>query len=370
MKKWLSLLVVIAMLAMALTLAGCSSKTAVPEEAASAAEAPAPVEEASVEEAPAEETADDTVYTLRFAVGQVDLDFYSQYVERVAEATNGRVQLEMFSKDNLGTSEDLWIMIQDGSLDMMEMSGDEIAGVHPVQQVLQIPGFVGNPTTATALLYALYDEGYMEDWTSVNGIETLCFTTSDMQRMASAKKDISVPESFDGMVWRCMADAGIQLLNTLGATVTTVAAPDVYMSMEKGVLDGSISSPSAMVKFSYQDICQYLLMDGLWCSTNGIVVSSVVWDTLPADVQEQLHEVFYEIGEEYLSFNLDAEQAGIDAMEAGGCQLVWAGDALKAEIEAFTETYAQTYIDNMNGLGLDGQAIYDFSVALVAEMNG
>lgn len=366
MKKIVSLISVVSLLLMLLALAGCSGtdKTAEP-----AVEEPAAAEE-TVEEAAAEEVADDTVYTLRFAVGQVDLDFYTRYVDRVAEATNGRVQLEMYSKDNLGTSEDLWIMIQDGSLDMMEMSGDEIAGVHPVQQVLQIPGFVGNPTTATALLYALYDEGYMADWTSENGIETLCFTTSDMQRMASAKKDISTPGSFNGTVWRCMADAGIQLLNQLGATVTTVAAPDVYMSMEKGVLDGSVSSPSAMVKFSYQDICQFLLMDGLWCSTNGIVVSSVVWDTLPADVQEQLHEVFYEIGEEYLAFNLEAEQAGIDAMEAGGAQLVWADDELRAQIDDFAATYAETYVENMNSLGLDGQAIYNFAAAFVADMNG
>ena len=314
--------------------------------------------------------ADDEVYELRFAVGMVDLDFYTERAERVSEATDGRVQLKMFSKDNLGTSEDLWIMIQDGSLDMMEMSGDEIAGVHPVQQILQIPGFVGNPTTATGLLYKLYDEGYMPDWTAENGIETLCFTTSDMQRMASASKDISSVDAFNGMVWRCMADAGIQLLNKMGATVTTVAAPDVYMSLERGVLDGSISSPSAMVNFSYQDVCDYLLMDGLWCSTNGIVVSQKVWDTLPEDLQETLHEVFYELGEEYLEYNLAAEQAGIETMEEAGVQLVWADEGLRAELDSFAEEYAQTYVENMNGLGYDGEAIYELAAAFVEEANG
>lgn len=357
-KRWLSLIALVLAFVMMFALTGCGTQ----EEAA----APA-AKEAETAPAPAEEEADDTVYELRFAVGAVDLEFYTQYADMVTEATDGRVVLQMYNKDNLGTSEDLWVMIQDGSLDMMENSGDEIAGIHPVQQILQIPFFVGDPTTATGLLYALYEEGYMPDWEIESGIETLCFTTSDMQRMASAKADISSADAFNGMVWRCMADAGIQLLNELGATVTTVAAPDVYMSLEKGVLDGSISSPSAMVNFSYQDACDYLLMDGLWCSTNGIVVSAKVWKTLPADIQEALHEVFYELGEMYLEHNLEAEQAGIDTMEAAGVQLVWADESLLSVVEEFSAEYAQTYIENMNSLGYDGQAIYDFAVQWIAE---
>lgn len=358
-KRWLSMMALVLALIMMFALAGCGAQ----------AETGAPVAEdaTAVSDATAEEPVDDTVFELRFAVGAVDLEFYSQYADRVTEATDGRVVLQMYNKDNLGTSEDLWVMIQDGSLDMMENSGDEIAGIHPVQQILQIPFLVGDPTTATGLLYALYDAGYMPDWQIESGIETLCFTTSDMQRMASAKANISSADAFNGMVWRCMADAGIQLLNELGATVTTVAASDVYMSLEKGVLDGSISSPSAMVNFSYQDACDYLLMDGLWCSTNGIVVSAKVWETLPADVQEDLHEVFYELGETYLEHNLEAEQAGIDTMEASGVELVWADESLLSVVDEFAASYAQTYIDNMNALGYDGQAIYDFAVQWIAE---
>ena len=312
----------------------------------------------------------DEVYELRFAVGTTDYDFYAQYVDRVAEATDGRVQLKMYNKDSLGTSEDLWIMIQDGSLDMMENSGDEIAGIHPVQQICQIPFFVGDPTTATALLYAMYDEGLMPDWTAENGLETLCFTTTDMQRMASAKKDISSADAFNGMIWRCMADAGIQLLNKLGATVTTVAPPDVYMSLEKGVIDGSVSSPSAMVAFAYQEVCSYLLMDGLWCGVNGIVVSAPVWETLPEDVQEQLHTVFREIADDYLEYNLEAEQNGIKTMEEAGVELIWADDSLLDAANEFVDEYARTYIENMNNLGYDGQAIYDFAEAFIGNLNG
>lgn len=362
-KKWQSLIALALVSLMMFVMAGCGDQTKVT----------APVAEESASAAgenAVPETADDTVYELRFAVGSVDLEFYTQHADMITKATDGRVVLQMYNKDNLGTSEDLWIMIQDGSLDMMENSGDEIAGIHPVQQILQIPFFVGDPTTATGLLYALYEAGYMPDWELESGIETLCFTTSDMQRMASAKADISSADVFNGMVWRCMADAGIQLLNELGATVTTVAAPDVYMSLEKGVLDGSISSPSAMVSFSYQDACDYLLMDGLWCSTNGIVVSAKVWESLPADIQEVLHEVFYELGELYLEHNLQAEQAGIDVMEDAGVQLVWADESLLSVVEAFSAEYAQTYIDNVTALGYDGQAIYDFAEEWIAANKG
>lgn len=358
-RRWIQFFSLALALVMVFAVAGCGAQKET--------EAPVVEDTSDVSNSAAGDTEDNEVYELRFAVGSVDMDFYSQYTDLVTEATDGRVVLQMYNKDNLGTSEDLWIMLQDGSLDMMENSGDEIAGIHPVQQILQIPFLVGDPTTATGLLYALYDVGYMPDWENENGIETLCFTTSDMQRMASAKADISSADAFNGMVWRCMADAGIQLLNEMGATVTTVAAPDVYMSLEKGVLDGSISSPSAMVNFSYQDACDYLLMDGLWCSTNGIVVSAKVWESLPADVQDDLHEVFYELGEKYLQYNLEAEQAGIDTMEAGGVKLVWADESLLSVVEEFSASYAEIYISNMNELGYDGQAIYDFAVQWIAE---
>jgi TRAP-type C4-dicarboxylate transport system substrate-binding protein len=164
MKKMIAMMLA---LAMALSLAACgggnsSTSTSESSTTAESAAAESPAEESQDAESPAaeeeEEFAATPTYSLRMSCeaseGQWLAEMLQDYADDVYQATKGQVQIELYLGNSLGSSDDVWSMFTQGTIDMVD-AGVAHAGHFPVTDFVQTPFTVDSPECAAYVMNAL-----------------------------------------------------------------------------------------------------------------------------------------------------------------------------------------------------------------------
>ena len=79
------------------------------------------------------------------------------------------------------------------------------------------------------------------------------------------------------------------ILTRLGVNVTPLPGPEIYLALERGVIDGcEFSSPAVNYPQGYHDITKYVIEPGVHqpsCQMD-LFINKAKWDALPPDLQE------------------------------------------------------------------------------------
>lgn len=363
------LLALLLALAMFFVLSACSSsQSAAPaaeEPAASAAEEPA-AEEPAAEE-PAAEPVDDTVYEMKLSSSQVTgswlADLFDEYAVMVDEATNGRVKITVYHDNALGAPSDLYTMLTQGGLEILNL-GIAQAGEFPVTDIVQTPFLLSTPDTAGEIMWTLLEEDKLPEFT--DNMHVLAFLPTDMQMFVTVDDKIETIDDFSGMKIRANSGQLISAIEALNATAVSITTTEVFLSLSQGVIDGAISSPSAMAAFAWQDVCKYLYALPICTGMNYIGVNLDVWNSLPADLQEAMDQVSREFYDLYMVENNAAQQISIDNMVAAGVEYVELSDETVAAIKEATSTMLDDLAESLNDQGIDGTGLIAEAREIVA----
>ena len=297
----------------------------------------------------------DDVYELKFSSSQVEGtwlgDLIDEYGQMVDEATDGRVKLTIFHNNALGAPADLWTMLTQGGLEILNL-GIAQAGEFPITDIVQTPFLLTTPDTAGEIMWQLLEEGKLPEFT--DNMHVLTFLPTDMQMFATVDDKLETIDDFKGLKIRANSGQLITAIEALGATAVPITTTEVFMSLSQGVIDGAISSPSAMTAFTWQDVCHYLYALPICTGMNYIGVNLDTWNSLPEDLQEALDTVSREFYDIYMEKNNAAQQESIDTMVEAGVEFVEFDDATVEAIKEATGSMLDDLAESLNDAGFDG----------------
>jgi TRAP-type C4-dicarboxylate transport system substrate-binding protein len=98
------------------------------------------------------------------------------------------------------------------------------------------------------------------------------------------KKPVHKVQDFKGMKIRAIGAVEI-LLKKFGVTPTYITPPEVYSSLQLGIVDGCGFSSQAWSKMKFGEVCKYYLKPGLSFAVGGLLVNSKNWQALPDDLK-------------------------------------------------------------------------------------
>lgn len=299
------------------------------------------------------EQSDDTVYTLRLGTFPGDtMTFMQEFAADVEATSNGRLKIEVLNFLTLGTPIDAVAMCKDGSLDFVTMSGTNYVGYEPRSAVVAVPLMVTGVDQAYELEKALQEAGGFSEWEG----EVISLMLTDMQYIATATKEIKSAADFSGMVGRCQNANGIAVLQNLDASVTTINTNEVYMSLETGVIDFSISSPTNMLSSAYQEVVDYIIDLPLYCDVNCLIMNKDSFAELPADLQAVVKECGLKVEQSYQGWLADAEAAAIETMKEAGVTFTACPDDVLKVIQDAGTPCLEGYLANLEKAGVDTDA--------------
>jgi TRAP-type C4-dicarboxylate transport system substrate-binding protein len=197
-----------------------------------------------------------------------DYDGLVVFKNHVENASNGRIAVELFIGTQLcsGGAECLQ-GVSDGSIDVFVTTSGGAAGIFPYVQVLDLPYLMSDDRVAEHVLSGDFTRTMrnmaLEDSGDTIRIMTIG-NTGGWRNFANTQRRVTQPSDLEGLKIRTVvADLPQELVKVLGAAPTPISWPELFTSLQTGVVDGSKNGITDIMGMKFPDAgLQYLTLDG------------------------------------------------------------------------------------------------------------
>lgn len=352
MKKVLSILLV---LVMVLGLAACGGSSA---PAASAPAASAPAASAPAATTPAAPAAEAPSYTIKFGHGNAPEDFVSvsaqTWADNVKEATDGRINIEVYPASQLGDISALLDGVSMGTLDMClgDLSG--MAGYLPKMDIMALPYMWANWDHVAKVVDGELGQGLFDELAAGSNIRMLGVMWNGM-RCLTTKTPITGFEDCKGIVMRSPnLPVYLNLFETLGMNPVPISWDEAFNALATGVAEGIEDSCEVAYKYDFWQYCDYICKDNHICGLVGPTIREDLWTSMSAEDQELLMGLLKEQIDWERKQIVDSEDYYYGLLESDECGMTvteWANrqeliDAFSPQWTEFAE--ANDCVDLMN----------------------
>jgi TRAP-type transport system periplasmic protein len=212
--------------------------------------------------------------------------FLKFYKEAVEQASNGRIEVQVYPNSQLGPIPREIEGVQLGNIQGYIGPVDFFVGVDPRFGVFSAPLVFRDDVNAAATIQDPAIQKAMFDLVAPKrmvGIATLGLGASDY----GSKKPIMTVGDFNGKKLRINGtELERQKMAALGATGVGMPLSEVVPALDQGAIDGTISGLSVFVAFKMNDLLKTITVTND-TFINSIAVVSKAWlDTLPPDLQK------------------------------------------------------------------------------------
>jgi TRAP-type C4-dicarboxylate transport system substrate-binding protein len=281
MKKLFLVLVAI-ILGGTLIIAGCAEPSPAPTPA------PAPT--------PTPEPEEPEVITLRFASMDSDTSWTADHslrpwIKAVEEATNGRVKVEVYWSNTLSKPMDNWESVKTGIADAGVLAMPFWPGLAPLSDVISLP-FLGIETAeqGSAVFWKLYEQ-FPSIREEFKDIHLMFVGVSNPNVLITSGKQVKTLEDMEGMKVRVTGGPPTEFLKAIGSSPMLVPMVDVYMNLQKGVIDGVLASWTSVQSMSFYEVAEYVTNVPVYSTYAGRGMNLDVWNGLPPDIQDAINSV-------------------------------------------------------------------------------
>ena len=265
----------------------------------------------------------------------------SLLMERVNAEMDGKACMEVFPNSTLYNDDQVLEAMLQGDVQLAAPSLSKFEAFTKKFRIFDLPFMFKNIEAVDAFQASETGVAMKESMTR-RGLLGLDFWHNGMKQF-SANKPLLMPDDAKGMKFRVQtSDVLVAQMKALGASPQPMAFSEVYGALQTGVVDGQENTWSNVYGQKFSEV-----QDGTTETNHGVldylVVTSVDWwDSLDADVRDQLATILHEVtatrNAESFKVNQEARQAIIDA---GGVVRELNAEQRAAWVEAMNPVWAE-----------------------------
>ncbi len=299
-------------------------------------------------------------------VPKLVLDVWADGVESDSE---GRIEVERYPSMQLGGKPpELIDQAMDGIADIVWTVVGYTPGRFPRTEVFELPFLVEDARAASFAYWTMFDRHMKEaDFQDVHILGTWVHGPG----MFHTNKPVRVPDDLRGMKIRGGSRLVNDLLTRVGAEPIGMPVPAVSEALSKGVLDGTTIPWEVTTALKIPELVEnHTEFDGpaLYNLTFVLAMNKDVYDTMPADLQAIIDQ---NSGLEFSVFaggtQADADGPARQVAVDRGNNIVTVSEAETGEWNALVEPIYADWVADMDGRGIDGQALIDEARSLMEE---
>lgn len=220
---------------------------------------------------------------------------FKQWVE---ERSKGRVEIQLFPGEQLGTSVEMFEACQIGATHMVGISTGHIGVFLPETTINRVPFLFPADYHKIAKLvnHTRASEELNKGFEKIN-LKNLAWTVSTMVKYTS-NKPIRKPEDFKGIKFRTMvAPIIIETFKILGASPTPIPYAEVYSALQLGLADGQENPLSSIVDMKFHEVQKYLTHSDHIVGILNVTANKTWFERLPKDIQKIIADAAVEWGD-------------------------------------------------------------------------
>jgi len=296
-------------------------------------------------------------------------EVWAKWVAEVEERAAGKVKLNVFYSGQLCPIPESYNSVVSGLADIAQHYPGLTPGRFTCLESIQIPMLDTLPGRISVISWECY-EAFPEFQAQFSDTKPLAFYCTSIPYqgvLATVDKPIRTLEDMKGLKVSASGTWPGLTIEALGAAPMQQGSHDIYMNLEKKVLDGARIDPEMLTNMKLQEIVKYVTLVNTGYVPFWFVMNLDKWNSLPPDVQK----VFEDTGGAWVGDIYDdyTERQGKLAREGAardyGVEIIELSDEELARWVEVTKPIQQIYIDEMEADGLPGQALVDMTLELM-----
>ncbi len=275
-----------------------------------------------------------------------------EFAKAVAEKSGGRIAIEVFPSESLGSDRQMIESLMMGGLDMSINSQGPVAAYDEKLNVVGLPFLFSKPESVYEVLDGPIGQELAAPLES-KGFKILAYWDNGFRHITNNKLPITKPADLAGLKIRTPEDRlTIAIFRALGSNPAPFAFGELYMALQQGQFDGQENPVTNIYYSKLYEVQKYLSLTNHKYEFCPLVISMITWSRLPADLQkivadlaveyagrhrEMNNKVNADLTARMADFNVAVNQADVPALRAA-CESVY---------KEFEPTFGKALIDRV-----------------------
>lgn len=302
-------------------------------------------------------------FTLRFAhfwpaATLTSKDIYEAWANAVEEDSGGRIEVEIYPSQTLAKAPASYEAVKNRIADMTATVQGYTANRFPLTQVVELPGLVPSAKVGSCALQSLYNEGLISG--EYDDTHVLFLFTHGPGHIHTTGKLVTKPDDLVGLRIRRPTTVVGSLLEELGGKPVGMPAPDIYPSLQRGVIDGATLPWEGAHSFRINELVKYHTEVGLYTLAFVVTMNKDLYNEMPDDLRAVIDKHSGQTWSTIAANSFDAlDEAGrADAVELGHEILTLEGGAEHPQWKSVLDTATEKYLTELEEQGLPARQVY------------
>ncbi|MCQ0111826.1 TRAP transporter substrate-binding protein [Zhouia amylolytica] len=243
--------------------------------------------------------------------------------KRLEEKSNGKLTIEIYSNQQLGSERECLELIQIGGLDMTKVSAAVLANFAPQYEVFGLPYIFKNKEHQFRVLDGEVGQEILSssDQSLLHG---LAFYDSGSRSFYTKDHPIEKPEDLKGKKIRTMeSPMAMSMISAMGGAATPISAGELYTALQAGVVDGAENNPPVFYLSRQYEVCKYFSIDEHTAIPDVLLIGTQTLNKLNENEKAWLKEAVQESVVYQRKLWKEAEEEAIQGLKEVGVTIVY-----------------------------------------------
>ncbi len=290
------------------------------------------------------------------------------WAREVAARTGGQVKIELVYGEALAKATEIPEALRAGAFEIGLYCTAYYPGKFPLYTVLDLPMLAPDDVRVLARAQLALGEhpavvAELKRWNV-----RILLPAPLPQYQIMSKKKVTKVEDFKGLRIRISGEMG-RVLDDFGAVKSLVPAPEVYPSLERGVVD-AVAFPATYAFFSYRihEIAKFFI-DGISLGSQPCFygVNQAAWDRLSPEHQRVMLDLREGVIQQFHDVYAADDAKNYDLFKQKGIETITFPAAERAKLVANAERFWKAWTEDMQKKGLRGREVLEFTRAKLKE---
>lgn len=280
------------------------------------------------------------------------------WCKEVEKQTEGRVKVQFYPGQTLAKAHHTYGAILDGIADVGYSALAYTQGRFPVMASMDLPFGYPSGVVATKIANKLFEEMNPEEFAET---KVMFFTAHGPGYIHTRENPIGILEELRGKRIRSTGMSA-SVVDSLGATPVSMAMPDAYQAMQKGVVDGSIHPIEANKGWNLGEVLDYVtITDASAYTTNFFVVMNKdKWNSIDPRDQEIIERINNEWAQKHGKAWDTSDEEGMEFFKMQGGKTIELDEEENRRWNEAVAPVINNYAKELNDRGFEGNAVVDF----------
>lgn len=286
------------------------------------------------------------------------------WCDEVEKRTEGRVKVQFFPGQTLTRAPQTYEAVTNGIADIGVAALAYTQGRFPVMSAMDLPLGYPSGVVATKIANELYEKFKPVEF---DATEIMYFHAHGPGYIHTKKKPVEKLEDIKGQRIRSTGMSA-NTISALGGTPVSMAMPDTYQSLQRGVVDGSFHPIETNKGWNIGEVVSYLTMaePAAYTTVFYVAMNKNKWKAISNEDQKIIEQINAEWARKHGEAWDSSDREGLDFFEKKGGKVITLDATESARWSEVTGPVVDSYSKQLDGSGVNGRAVFDFIKAAIA----